>query len=175
MNYNYAAKRRNRQISADITRWFYRRTTHAYPEFVVRVVLEKFKGLCADNQLSFAIPHDELRVSISEATCVMYHGNMSNKTMRGPHRTFPYPAGWTQDLEELWKDCLSHIFTNDMWELFWKTIHVYDLESDVPGWQQTIQELLPLYIMREKAILIRKGFLSSSQEPVEEEDYEEDA
>lgn len=171
-----------RQISEEITLWFHRRTSNNLsPSFVVSIVHNKFLNLCKYKNLNIAVSKEQLKESLSEATCVMYHAKRANKDWAGPHRNFQYPMGWTTDYERYWQEFLeNYIFTDEAWDTFWKSIYVDACETDIQRWKQNMQLILPAYILREIEVLKSNGFISDSKvayidEKTHEPIYEDEA
>ncbi len=174
-----------RQISDEITTWFHKKNmNYLSPSNVVNVVCKKFLSLCKFKNLNLAVSKEQLHESLSEATCVMYHAKRANKGWDGPHRKFPYPSDWTTDYERYWDEFLNnYLFTDEYWDLFWRSIHVESCEIDIVEWKQNMQLILPQYILRESVVLKSNGLILDSKimytdektnEPVYEEDMEEE-
>lgn len=167
----------SRQLSDQITKWLYTRDAyHMCPETAIRIMIDKLKHICARLNLSLAVSEQQIYTSMCEATCVMYKGKHSNKVLVGPRRTFTYPTNWSNELEDTWDDYLKSIFTFEFWEKFWSTIRCESLENDIPAWKSNIQEIYPLYIMRQTTVLYNKGYLNQIEEKNSDDDeYVDDA
>lgn len=174
-----------RQISETITQWFHKRgDNNLSPAFCVAIVHYKFINFCKSKNLNIAVSEKQLKESISEATCVMYYGQLTNKDWKGPKRLFPRPKIWTVDYERFWNDHLEYyLFTNDFWTNFWQSIDVRIIEEDLPRWKESIQLVLPRYVLREIEILKTQGFImeqknvyvdEKTQEQVVQEDHDGD-
>ena len=151
---------------------------------IVNAVYKKFTTMCKYRNIHIAVSPDQLRESLSEATCVMYRAKRANKDWAGPHRSFPYPSGWTNDYERYWLEMLdNYVFTDEYWDCFWKTIKSESCEIEIPMWKQNMQLILPQYVLREVDVLKSQGMILDSKilytdektnEPIyEDEEYDD--
>ena len=149
------------RLSNTVTKWFHKRGAEAMsPAVVVSMVHATFINMCRSRKLNIAVSYDQLKESLSEATCVMYAAKITIKDWQGPKREFPYPSNWTNELEELWSDCLEkYIFTDDYWNLFWAGMKCEVIQNEIPYWKEDIATILPLYVMREMSVLVDKGLI----------------
>ena len=175
----------NRRISDMVTNWFHKRNNVGIsPSTVVNIVHNKFVMFCTSKQLNISVSTEQLKESISEATCVMYYAKRANKGWEGPHRMVSYPAVWSNEYEELWIDCLDkYIFTPEYWTRFWSTLPTEVCETDIPYWRENMEAILPQYILRESEILKRFGLVAEMTKQIgsandkstdQEEEYYED-
>jgi len=144
-----------RQISEKITNWFHKKTANNMaPSFIVAIVHAKFINFCKSKGLNLAVSSEQLKESLSEATCVMYYAKLVNKGWDGPHRDVKIPPSWTDEYEKIWLEYLdNYLFTDDYWDIFWKTFYVDSCENDIPRWRINMQIILPQYVLREIAVL----------------------
>ena len=174
-----------RQISDMITCWFHTKSVNNLsPSNTVSIVLTKFAKLCTYRNLNFSVSLEQLKESISEATCVMYYAKRVCKDWDGPHRKFTYPSNWSTDYERYWEEMLDNfVFTDELWDCFWRPLNIEACENDIPSWKQNMQIILPQYILRETEVLKMNGMVletkhiyiheKTNEHVYEEEDYDD--
>jgi hypothetical protein len=162
-----------RQVSDKITTWFHKKGEgNISAAHTVAVVQSKFVNFCKSKNLNLAVSQSQLKESLSEATCVMYYGELVNKTWVGPKRDFTVPQNWTKDYEKQWEEYLNYVFTDDYWDKFWRTISFGSFEGDVPRWRVNMQLILPKYILRESEILKTNGQINEQKQMYDEKTQE---
>lgn len=171
------------QLSDKITTWFHTRSFNYSPALVVNNVQRKFLNMCKHRNMNLSVSPEQLRDSLSEATCTMYLAKRSNRDWAGPHRAFPYPSGWSNDYERIWEEMLeSFVFTTEFWECFWVSLQTDACEIHIPSWRSNMEIILPKYILREMEVLKSNGMIldqkilytdENTHEPVYENEEEE--
>jgi hypothetical protein len=93
----------------------------------------------------------------------MYYGKVTNRDWQGPHRKFPYPPNWSNELEDLWQEYLANYFQSiEKWETFWKPVDCECIEQTISYWKEYMESVLPLYICRETNVLKECGLVTET-------------
>jgi hypothetical protein len=168
------------QVSEQITTWFHTKYLSYSPAILVNEVARKFQSMCHARNLNFAVSPEQLRDSLSEATCIMYLAKRRNRDWAGPHRSFAWPSGWSNEYERFWGELLdSFLFQTEFWECLWASMHTGSCDKVIPEWKSNMELILPKYVLREIEILKQNGMILDSkilyidettQEPVYEEE-----
>ena len=163
------------RLAAEINRWFYTQVDECAPAHTVCDIAELFAKFIENNGLRLSLSFKDFRDRICEATCTIYKAHLESSEVRGPTKIPLAPKNWSSDIENIWDDYIhTFVLTEDFWQAFWGSIYTSVWESQFPDYRLFIQNILPLYIMRDYTILEENNLIiqNTSGEYIDANEYD---
>ncbi len=159
------------RVSQSITQWFHSRVEGVSPAMALRYVLDRFFEAMKRRKHNIALSEKQVRIAFCEALCTMRLAHVNKTDWNGPYRTFPSPAGWNNAHDALWDDWVrSRCYNYEFWEGFWNRIPEEAWEASLPNWRNSIEYLLPMYVLPDIQSLIKDNLIH-----VEDEEHTQDS
>ena len=166
----------NKILYNKITQWFHtcieNKENEGTPAETIMELCDNFLTMLNTKRLNLGVPETVFRRNICAALCTMKYFNNLNIYRSGKTQN-RNPSIWTDELEEIWQDWIyNRCFVN--WPAFWARLPVREWEQEIPEWRNTLEDLLPTYVMREISVLIRHGIIveDDSGEYIDSNNYD---